>query len=342
MRALESRFENGFFRVAEFLMARQAACHRFEVKRAQPGRRHRGGAAPAGRRPLPPGRRALPRATATTRPRLQRQGPPAPKAPPPPHRAAHAAPARRGHGRRVPRPPPAHRPGLPGRRRRGGPRDPRPLQADARGGAPGPREGRPRGAGRRARCAGSRCRAPAASKTTAGAGGPAANFALKRADVRDMLAAMTDLDPSLAALGPEGHLGRASLWAKDVPLLDLRAALLDGVGLKERLEEGRRIVERATGAEERLVPVAAAATERRLIVEPRDMAVLELELAGVASAGTTWLAFAYVADGRAQLLPRRRPPGGRRPQVGRVDGHRRGNRRRAAAPARGIAGKVGR
>ncbi|HEY6546679.1 MAG TPA: hypothetical protein VI589_02200 [Vicinamibacteria bacterium] len=134
-------------------------------------------------------------------------------------------------------------------------------------------------------------------KSVAGAGGPAANFALKRADVRDMLAAMTDLDPSLAALGPEGHLGRASLWAKDVPLLDLRAALLDGVGLKERLEEGRRIVERATGAEERLVPMAAAATERRLIVEPRDMAVLELELAGVASAGTTWLAFAYSPTG---------------------------------------------
>jgi hypothetical protein len=43
--------------------------------------------------------------------------------------------------------------------------------------------------------------------------------------------------------------------------------------------------------------MAAAATERRLIVEPRDMAVLELELAGVASAGTTWLAFAYSPTG---------------------------------------------
>ena len=31
-RALESRFEKGFFRVSEFLMARQAACRRFEVK----------------------------------------------------------------------------------------------------------------------------------------------------------------------------------------------------------------------------------------------------------------------------------------------------------------------
>jgi hypothetical protein len=136
-----------------------------------------------------------------------------------------------------------------------------------------------------------------AAKSTAGAGGPAANFTLKRADVRDMLAAMTDLDPSLAALGPDGFLGRASLWAKDVPLLDLRAALLDAVGLKERLEEGRRIVERAPGADERLVPLAATASERRLIVEPRELAVLELELSGVATSGSAWLAFAYAPTG---------------------------------------------
>src|SRR5262245_35690868 len=32
MRALESRFEKGFFRVTDFLMALQAGCHRFEVK----------------------------------------------------------------------------------------------------------------------------------------------------------------------------------------------------------------------------------------------------------------------------------------------------------------------
>ena len=137
----------------------------------------------------------------------------------------------------------------------------------------------------------------APSRTPAGAGGPAASFALKRAEVREILAAMTDMDPSLAALGPEGFLGRVSLWAKDVPLLDLRAALLDAVGLSERLEEGRRIVEKAPRADDRLAPVAGTAAERRLLLQPADLAVLEFELAGVASAGTSWIALAYAPTG---------------------------------------------
>ncbi|HEX9202929.1 MAG TPA: hypothetical protein VF964_03120, partial [Vicinamibacteria bacterium] len=36
LRVLQSRFERGFFRVAEFLMARQGACHRFEVRGRSP------------------------------------------------------------------------------------------------------------------------------------------------------------------------------------------------------------------------------------------------------------------------------------------------------------------
>ena len=34
-----------------------------------------------------------------------------------------------------------------------------------------------------------------AGKAPAGAGGPASSFALKRAEVREVLAAMTDMDP---------------------------------------------------------------------------------------------------------------------------------------------------
>ena len=136
-----------------------------------------------------------------------------------------------------------------------------------------------------------------APRPPAGAGGPTATFTLKRADVREILAVMTEMDPSLAALGPEGYLGRASLWARDVPLLDLRASLLEAAGLQERLEEGRRIVEKRSGGDDHLVPVAGSAPERRLILEPTDLAVLEFELAGVASAGTTWIAFAYAPTG---------------------------------------------
>src|SRR5262249_23975446 len=36
VRALETRFERGFFRISDFLMARQGACHRFEVKGRSP------------------------------------------------------------------------------------------------------------------------------------------------------------------------------------------------------------------------------------------------------------------------------------------------------------------
>lgn len=136
-----------------------------------------------------------------------------------------------------------------------------------------------------------------ALRPPAGAGGPTATFTLKRADVREVLAVMTEMDPSLAALGPAGYLGRASLWARDVPLLDLRASLLESAGLQERLEDGRRIVEKRPGSDDHLVPVAGTAPERRLILEPADMAVLEFELAGVASAGTTWIALAYAPTG---------------------------------------------
>jgi hypothetical protein len=103
---------------------------------------------------------------------------------------------------------------------------------------------------------------------------------LKRVEVRELLAVMTDMEPSLAALGPPGFLGRVSLWARDVPVLDLRAAVLEAVGLSERIEEGRRVLERKTVAQ-----------------ETQDLAVMEFELAGVASAGDRWIAFAYSPTG---------------------------------------------
>jgi hypothetical protein len=46
-----------------------------------------------------------------------------------------------------------------------------------------------------------------------------------------------------------------------------------------------------------VAPIAAAAVERRLIVEPRDLAVLEFELSGLASAGGAFTAFAYAPTG---------------------------------------------
>lgn len=130
------------------------------------------------------------------------------------------------------------------------------------------------------------------------AGGPPSSFSLKRAEVRDVLAAMSDVDPSLATLGPPGFLGRVSVWAKDAPLLDVRAAILDSVSLSERLEEGRRVLERRTGAGENPVPVARSGPEPRLAPRSEDLAVSEFEIAGVAGSGERFLVFAYSPTGR--------------------------------------------
>ncbi len=139
-------------------------------------------------------------------------------------------------------------------------------------------------------------RLPTARAATAG-GTPTASFALKRTEVREILAVMTDMDPGLAALGPPGGLGKVSLWAKDVPVLDLRASLIQAAGLVERIEEGRRLLSRNTGSEEVLQPVAGSATERRLVLGPQELAVMEFDLAGVASPGDSWIAFAYSPTG---------------------------------------------
>jgi hypothetical protein len=128
-------------------------------------------------------------------------------------------------------------------------------------------------------------------------GTPSATFSLKRADAREQLAVMTDMDPALAVLGPQGSLGRFSLWAKDLPLPDVRAALLSAAGLTEKFEEGRRILQRKTGADDPVFPVSGTATERRLVLRPQDLAVLEFEIAGVATAGDGYRVFAYSPTG---------------------------------------------
>jgi hypothetical protein len=139
--------------------------------------------------------------------------------------------------------------------------------------------------------------APTPTLPTPSQAAPLASFALKRAPVREILAVMTEADADLAALGPDGFLGRVSVWAKDVSLVDLRTAILASVGLSERLEDGQRILERAVGSTEPAVPVAGDPPERRLLVRPQDLSVVELQLAGLASSGSGWIAFAYSPRG---------------------------------------------
>jgi len=128
-------------------------------------------------------------------------------------------------------------------------------------------------------------------------GASPATFTVKRAEVRDLLAAMAEADASLASLGPPGYLGRVSVWTKDAPLGAVRAAVLEAAGLTERTEEDRRILERKTGGSDAPLPVARGGAEPRLALAPADLTVRELELAGVAATGDSYVAFAYSPTG---------------------------------------------
>jgi hypothetical protein len=117
-------------------------------------------------------------------------------------------------------------------------------------------------------------------------------LAVKRADVKDVLAAMAEADPGLASEAPAGSLGRLSIWGRDVNVAGLRAAVLEAGGLAERTVDGRRIVERAqSGAAEATAPIVRPT--RRLVLEPADVAVSEFALAGLAAVGDEWMALAY-------------------------------------------------
>jgi hypothetical protein len=128
-------------------------------------------------------------------------------------------------------------------------------------------------------------------------GGALASFALKRVEVRDLLATMAEVDPDLASLGPAGFLGRVSVWTRETPVAALRAAVLESAGLTERIDEGRRILERTTGGADAASPVAPSASPRRLLLRREDLTVREFELAGLGSSGERWLAFAYAPSG---------------------------------------------
>ena len=101
----------------------------------------------------------------------------------------------------------------------------------------------------------------------------------------------------VAANGPPGILGRVSLWAKDVPLLALRSAILSAAGLTERVEEDHRFLERRPGNDDTLVPVARAAPDPQLVLRAQDMTVQEFDLAALASTGDAWAAYAYTPTG---------------------------------------------
>ena len=127
----------------------------------------------------------------------------------------------------------------------------------------------------------------------AAAGSPSVSFKLKRADVRQLLTLMTEIDPLYASLGPQGALGEVSVWVSRGELDLVRAAVLAVTGLEERYEEDGRTIVRTSGPEEAFVPVETEAPGGRLVLTPSDLTLIEFELAGVAAWGDTWWALAY-------------------------------------------------
>ena len=90
---------------------------------------------------------------------------------------------------------------------------------------------------------------------------PPIRFSVKRAEVRELLAAMAETDPNLASEAPAGSLGRLSIWARDVNVSALRTAVLEAAGLAEHAEEGRRIVQRGQPGESS-APITTRARRR--------------------------------------------------------------------------------
>ena len=287
MRALEARLERGFFRVTEVLMARAGACHRFEVR---------------GRSPVVGVEAELP-LPAVDDPFRPDDGPCVVDRDAGPPVVLHSATAKAGPRAR----PPA-------------PRGPLSLRLrdmdltdvffvlhlvtgqgflvdeDVRGrvsldvsqaalddviavlsksvavSPPGPL--------RRVSRAGARPVLPAPTSE-----GVPVTFALKRAPVADLLAAIVEADPSLPP-PPRAAGGRLSVWATEAHLADIRAAVL---------QASRPDGSPSGDGDARVAPVAPS--EKRLLVRADELSVSEFQLAGVASTGEAWTAFAYAPTG---------------------------------------------
>ncbi|MBN2371552.1 MAG: type 4a pilus biogenesis protein PilO [Vicinamibacteria bacterium] len=128
--------------------------------------------------------------------------------------------------------------------------------------------------------------------------GPTVSLLFKRADVRDVLATLAEVDAGYAALGPQGFLGRLSLWSSEISLVKMWPALLEASRLTEKIEDGRRLLERNPGSNEALLPVASSPPPaRRLVLEPQEMSVREIEPVALATAGSGWRVYCYGPTG---------------------------------------------
>ena len=123
------------------------------------------------------------------------------------------------------------------------------------------------------------------------------SLSLKRASVRDIIGIVAQAEPGQAASAPPGLLGHVSVWARAVDVRALRARVLEAAGLSETVADGKRVVHRAHGPTDGAVPILPAASPRRLLLHAGDLSPDDFELAALAGDAGAWRAFAYSPAG---------------------------------------------
>jgi hypothetical protein len=128
-----------------------------------------------------------------------------------------------------------------------------------------------------------------------------ASLFVKRASVRDILSALIQADPTLHMVAPPGMLGRLSVWARDVDLPTLRAAVLEAAGLVEMPRSDGMLmllpVDAAAAGGQELTPIEPAPTLRRLTLRPADVSPDDFDLAAISGEGGSWRSFSYSPEG---------------------------------------------
>jgi hypothetical protein len=127
-------------------------------------------------------------------------------------------------------------------------------------------------------------------------GSPRITLAVKRAPLADLLALFGEADVSLVSWGLAPPTGRLSVFAKNMPAATLRSAVLRAAGLPERREDDKRVVAAAEAEAGRLLPVTAS-RQHRLVLAREDLAVHEFELAGLAGSPEGVVALVYSPGG---------------------------------------------
>lgn len=120
----------------------------------------------------------------------------------------------------------------------------------------------------------------AAARPALASDAPRITLGVKRAEVREVLTALAEVDPALTA-APRDVPGRISVWARETPAVDLRSAVMEAVGTAGSAE----------------APPATHNAPRRLDLRPAELAAEEFEPAGLVASGGRWIALVYSPAG---------------------------------------------